>query len=543
MEKFRKMFYHIKNILQCPDIHVIIILGLRKTGKTTILKQLETEMNGQYINFRDEPNETAEDTYLSIFDDSEKKYVFLDEICYLNGYDVKLNNIERDIASCGKTIVMTSTSYATLKELASGRLGGRCHIVELFPIDFEEYLYFSNKIYNYGENYEPTVKDLQDFYRMRDLPDGMNFIIDRIYMEAVFHDNEASLSNNMYADRTIHLKPEQYAAVIDVLSYTMNNHFSLKQFDAGNVGYQEYSGKEIRKNKLTFTDSLIYKAKETTNEMQMREIAIILAYLIQNGFLFVDLYITNTSKQDTGSIIRGLLGVQGEEDLTAILTKYTLSPISPLLYTRLMIDMEFVAEHLITQMNGDLYELTVKSENVYSRNFCSVHYSYKFTSDDGTNQDVDIVETKPQPLLLECSVGNKQTHHLKLVYPEHDWIRVLTDKPDTWDLREYYYRIGYPKALLMLSNRSIFNLTRTRATLFQSQSINEDKIIRNKLNISEKFATEPKWVPLTFASDKDKFITAFQMLEWSNSWDYIEEITDLTEELYLNMKQQYLALF
>lgn len=280
MVKYRKMFYYLKKILSCQDIHVIVLLGLRKTGKTTILQQLTDEFGGRYINFRDEPGDAAEEKYLSIFDDSEERYIFLDEICYLQGYDMKLNNIERDIASCGKTVVMTSTSYATLKELANGRLGGRCHPAELFPLDFEEYLYFSNKISAYGEEYEPTVEDLQGFYRMRNLPAGMDFIIDKGYMEAVFHDNEVALANNMYANRTIHLKAEQYSAVIDVLSYTLNNHFSSAQFGTGSVGYQEYTGKEIRKNRLALNDSLIYKTKETTAGMQWSEIAVVLAYLI-----------------------------------------------------------------------------------------------------------------------------------------------------------------------------------------------------------------------------------------------------------------------
>lgn len=166
--------------------------------------------------------------------------------------------------------------------------------------------------------------------------------------------------------------------------------------------------------------------------------------------------------------MRDLLNARGLDDLAGILSKYTLSPISPLLYTRLMVDMEFVADRLITQMSGDLYELTVKSENVYSRDFCSVHYSFKFTkeSDDNINQDIDLIEYNPGPLLLECSIGSKQKHHLKLVYPDSEWIRVLTDIPGLHEQREYYYRIGYPKALLMLSNRSIYELDRTRAAQF-----------------------------------------------------------------------------
>jgi hypothetical protein len=37
-------------------------------------------------------------------------------------------------------------------------------------------------------------------------------------------------------------------------------------------------------------------------------------------------------------------------------------------------------------------------------------------------------------------------------------IRVLTDEPGAWEDNGIFHRIGYPKALLMMSNGSLFKL-------------------------------------------------------------------------------------
>ena len=41
---------------------------------------------------------------------------------------------------------------------------------------------------------------------------------------------------------------------------------------------------------------------------------------------------------------------------------------------------------------------------------------------------------------------------------DYELIRVLTDEPGKYEFNDVYYRIGYPKALLMLSNGSVFKL-------------------------------------------------------------------------------------
>jgi hypothetical protein len=41
--------------------------------------------------------------------------------------------------------------------------------------------------------------------------------------------------------------------------------------------------------------------------------------------------------------------------------------------------------------------------------------------------------------------------------------RVLTDEPGVWEDNGIYYRIGYPKALLEMSNGRIFKLEARKA--------------------------------------------------------------------------------
>ncbi|MDR1532412.1 MAG: AAA family ATPase [Clostridiales bacterium] len=451
--KYRKAYFQIEKALE--TFRVVILLGLRKTGKTTILKQLAANHNGYYIDFRD--SKEPERDYNRIFA-AESGLILLDEVGYLPDFDVYFETLLTDLDEAGKRLVLTGSAYGMLKQICRERLGGgRAHMAELFPLSFEEYLYFSGRIARYGTDYEPDEEDVQNFYRLYNVPNGLDFILDEEYMLSVFSDVEAARANQQYAIRDVYLTDTLYRSVVDIFAYTLNENVNALKFGKVRVGRSEF-GRTAETFDLS--ESLIKYASLGVANISFAELGLVIAYLLHSGYLFVDLKVTAAETQSSDSLVTFLSGVRTQQELVNILRTYTLSVISPLLYTRLLVNLEKLAGQLYTNkaLTGKLFELAVKSEDFYRNSFVLMRNSYKYLAD---NCEVDLCS---KHLLLEAAIGYKgdNAHYVDKVLTDKSLIRVLTDEPGVFENTGKFYRIGYPKALLMLSNGAIYNLDRTR---------------------------------------------------------------------------------
>jgi len=453
--KKRKVYYQVEKALKTPH-NIIILMGMRKVGKTTTLQQLAKDHKGFYVNFKEEKD--TQDAFVKAITSSYDLILF-DEIGYLDSHDQLLEGLQRE----KKKFVITSSSYPALRQLASEGLGGgRSCVLQMFPLDFEEYLYFSGKIRNYNEDYNPTEEDVGKFYRLKDVPQGMDMVIDEEYIATTFEDIQVATENKQFAERGIFLDAKSHNAILDILAYTLNRQFRLKVFGDTNVGVQEFS-KPVASS-LDLSDSLIAFSNEKAGEYSPESLALILAYLATNAFVFVDLKMTGVSVQKIDDVVSSLLAVKLERDLRSLLKEYTFSVTSLPLYTRLMVDLEVIADKLSDHdpFKGQLYELAVKTTFLKKGSYNMPIYSYKY-SEVGTDKGVDLYVSgkwdRP-PLLLEATVSYKgdSKHNVTKFLKEREVIRVVTDLPGVWEEEKGYYRIGYPKALLMLSNKTIFNL-------------------------------------------------------------------------------------
>ena len=456
--KFRKAYIDIENYLFSNNYRIIVLLGMRKSGKTTILRQLAAHNNGHYIDFRNEKDGAA--AYSAALQ-GEKDLLLFDEIGHLAAFDVYMEMLESEAGCCDKSIVITSSSYTAMRQLVTEKLGGgRAKAVALHPLGFEEYLYFSGRISEYGADYIPTAADVEDFYRLKGVPAGMDFVLDRDFLIGTFSDELTVLENMQYAQRGIFLNETQYTSVLDILSYTLNRQFRLNVFNDARVGVQEYGGAVA--HSLDLSTALITYSNEVTKKMTSVEIATVVAALYMKGFLFLDLVTGNFDKPSPERAVTDLLAVKTDSDLRAVLTRYIFSFISPLLYTRLMVDIEDIVGKFVANpsLYGRLYELTIKTESVCRHGFRLFPCSY-FYKHDITGKEIDLYD---HPLLLEATVETKtnENGHLAFivdsVLERQPLIRVLTDVPDVNMKMSNYWRLGYPLALLKLSNGTIFDL-------------------------------------------------------------------------------------
>jgi predicted AAA+ superfamily ATPase len=144
----------ILNKLNLRDI--IILTGLRRVGKTTVFKLIIKKLlKDRGINQNKIFYISLDDYLLSkksiveIIDEyrkihrisfSEKIFIFLDEITYKKNYEIQLKNLY----DSGNVKIFASSSSASVLRSGKTYLTGRYSLIELLPLDFNEYLSFKN---------------------------------------------------------------------------------------------------------------------------------------------------------------------------------------------------------------------------------------------------------------------------------------------------------------------------------------------------------------------------------------------------------------
>ncbi|HLD55319.1 MAG TPA: ATP-binding protein [Candidatus Nanoarchaeia archaeon] len=138
----------IKEIIKAKDTPFIkIISGVRRSGKSTILKQLKEKFSGVYINFDDERFvsfniEDFQKLYeLSIELFKKNNLFYFDEIQNISGWE----RFVRRISESGENVFVTGSNATMLSKELGTHLTGRYLMFNLYPFSFREYLDF-NKI-------------------------------------------------------------------------------------------------------------------------------------------------------------------------------------------------------------------------------------------------------------------------------------------------------------------------------------------------------------------------------------------------------------
>jgi len=132
---------------------IILISGLRRTGKTTLMKQMiysliDIGVKPEHILFVSLDNIGLKDnTILDIegeyrksagLDNDERLYLFLDEVHFQDRFELQLKNLY----DLGASKVYASGSANLDIFMRTPNLTGRHRIVEMRPLDFREYLLF-----------------------------------------------------------------------------------------------------------------------------------------------------------------------------------------------------------------------------------------------------------------------------------------------------------------------------------------------------------------------------------------------------------------
>ena len=158
--KKRKLY---KKLLEEKNSKKIsIIIGPRQVGKTTLLKQLHDEIGGHYIDFDILENVEKYNTYTNFinsiklegYNEKDKFILFIDEFQKYTDLTKVLKNVYDNHSNI--KIYATGSSSIMIKDRIQESLAGRKFLHNIYPLDFEEFLYFK------GESLS-KLKKLQNF--------------------------------------------------------------------------------------------------------------------------------------------------------------------------------------------------------------------------------------------------------------------------------------------------------------------------------------------------------------------------------------------
>jgi predicted AAA+ superfamily ATPase len=168
--KPRKIFKILEPYYSSPE--AIIVTGMRRTGKTTVLQHLhdqiesgnklfidlENPLNRKY--FEEENYERIKTTLIGLgIDFSKPAYVFLDEIQFVRS----LPSVVKYFIDHNKTkFFLTGSASFYLKNLFTETLAGRKYIFQLHPLDFDEFLQFKGSSLRIPARGEPVPQPLHE---------------------------------------------------------------------------------------------------------------------------------------------------------------------------------------------------------------------------------------------------------------------------------------------------------------------------------------------------------------------------------------------
>jgi Predicted ATPase (AAA+ superfamily) len=183
--------------------HVLIISGVRRSGKSTLLTQIMSEWYDcefYYLNFEDERliSFSAEDdfdllyqVFLELY--GEQRTFFFDEIQNVSGWERFVRRMyERDF----KFFITGSNARLLSRELAT-HLTGRHLAKEIYPFSFREFLRLKNV--EPGENFEYIAEErakidkfLSEYIEGGGFPEyliyGEKEILHRLFGDIIFRD-------------------------------------------------------------------------------------------------------------------------------------------------------------------------------------------------------------------------------------------------------------------------------------------------------------------------------------------------------------------
>lgn len=216
-----------------PLPHAVIISGLRRAGKSTLLAQMAHKLGQEhfyYLNFEDDRflGFQAEDanavyqTLVELF--GERKTFVVDEVQNIPGWE----HFVRRFMDMGFKFYITGSNASLLSRELGSRLTGRYVPIELFPFSFTEFLQFRD--YRIPDTARMTTTDkgllrrhLDEYLRLGGIPEPLKY--PDLPLLRILYDDV------VYRDIAVRYGIEEVGALKELAFYLVSNPASLVSYN------------------------------------------------------------------------------------------------------------------------------------------------------------------------------------------------------------------------------------------------------------------------------------------------------------------------
>lgn len=300
----REVLPLIKKKLPLP--HIVVLTGLRRSGKSTILRQIikkyYSDEKFYYINFEDErllnfQAENFNEIYEVLFElFGKKKTFFIDEIQNVENFELFVRRFYDE----GFKFYITGSSAKLLSRELGTKLTGRHVDITVTPFSFKEFLKFKNietpNVYETEKKVE-IKKLFNEYYIGGGMPEFIRFedkeILTRIYEDIINKDVIVRYD----IKNTLQLR-ELYQYIVTNLAnkFSYNNLAKLLDIKSSHT-IKKFLGYLEETHFLKILTPLEYSPKKLILSEKK-------PYIVDNGFIGV---ISTKFTKDSGWILENLV--------------------------------------------------------------------------------------------------------------------------------------------------------------------------------------------------------------------------------------------
>jgi len=457
------------------NYYAVLIAGIRQTGKTTILRQLQVEYpDSIYIDLS--AGKAGQMILDDIKFDGQTKLLLLDEITYLDDYEPVSQHIYNMSTRYRFKVILTGSSSAHITKLSMTKLGGRALLMRLPSIMFIEYLYLTGRIQSYDDYSNVTNVDFSDYLMLKGL-ENLRTQFDKNYFDTFYSEVETSNERCFMGNSYVELNKNDLLHMSNLIAYKLSEAASYDK-SLGHklkIAGKEYSSlkklpdiKPVKWSKIDLSDAFITESYSEVQTITIKDKCRVLQFLLWAGLANIEFTKTSVYDElmDTGYILNRLKKITKSSELMQLFRDVSICLTSPLFYTRLGTD-------IISRMNVDIDnlcrgELLGKMLEVYIRGAVTLRSVNRIMSIVKLNfidiqGEVDIFDDDTQ-LLCEVACWDKPADEVNLhrYYPNTALIRICATDSIS-EPYNCYHRIPYAKLCCMLDTGDIYKLQKTKA--------------------------------------------------------------------------------
>jgi len=205
------------------DNRILVLTGLRRSGKSTLLKQIMNEKTGfGYVNFEDErflnfeakDFELLNEVLVDVYD--RPQIFFFDEIQNVPKFELFVRRLQDQ----DKKIIITGSNASLLSRELGTRLTGRYKSFEVYPFSFTEFLSFKgiqpdDDAYYITEKKVELLRAFTDYLVMGGLPEYLKNE-DREYVKTLY-------DNILYRDIISRYSIKKQKVIKELVNILMTN--------------------------------------------------------------------------------------------------------------------------------------------------------------------------------------------------------------------------------------------------------------------------------------------------------------------------------